>query len=78
MIRPSPLQRGQATMFTIWPRIVWLTRRRSPDPLHSGQVSGSVPGSPPEPPHTSQVTSVGNEMVVVTPLIASAKSMARS
>ena len=78
MIRPSPLQRGQAVMLTIWPRIVWLTRRRSPVPLHSGQVSGSVPGSPPEPPHTSQVTSVGKLISVVTPAIASAKSIVRS
>ena len=46
-MRPSPPQRGQATMFTIWPRIVCATRRFSPVPLHSGQVSGSLPGSPP-------------------------------
>ena len=49
MIRPSPRQRAQATMFTIWPRIVWATRRCSPVPLQSGQVSGWVPGSPPDP-----------------------------
>ena len=46
-------------MFTIWPRIVCATRRCSPVPLQSGQVSGSVPGSPPAPSQRGQVTSVG-------------------
>ena len=63
MMRPSPLQRGQATMFTIWPRIVCSPAAARPIPLHSGQVSGSVPGSPPDPPQTSQVTRVGKLMV---------------
>ena len=78
MIRPSPRQRAQATMFTIWPRIVCATRRCSPVPLQSGQVSGCVPGSPPDPSQRVQVTSVGKLISFVIPKTASAKSIVRS
>ncbi len=76
--RPSPLQRGQAVMFTIWPRIVCETRRRSPVPLHSGHRSGSLPGSAPEPAQVGHVTRVGNRISRVTPVTASARVMVRS
>ena len=65
-------------MFTIWPRIVCATRRCSPVPLQSGQVSGSVPGSPPDPSQRVQATSVGKLIAFVTPKTASAKSIVRS
>jgi hypothetical protein len=77
-IRPSPRHRLQATMFTICPRIVCATRRFSPLPLHSGHVSGSVPGSPPEPSQRVQAASVGKAISFVTPKTASANSMVRS
>ena len=77
-MRPSPPQRGQAVMFTIWPRIVWLTRRFSPVPLHSGHFSGSLPGSAPDPSQTVQRTRVGKVISRVTPDTASANSIVRS
>ena len=78
MMRPSPRQRLQATMFTICPRIVWATRRFSPLPPHSGHGSGSVPGSPPLPSHDWHVTRVAKAISFVTPNTASAKSIVRS
>ena len=65
-------------MFTIWPRIVCATRRFSPLPLHSGQRSGSLPGSLPLPSHVPHVTSVGKLISRVTPAMASANSIRRS
>ena len=65
-------------MFTIWPRIVWATRRCSPVPLQSGQVCGSVPGSPPDPSHRVQPTRVGKLISFVTPKTASLNSIVRS
>ena len=75
---PSPLQRGQAVMFTIWPRIVCATRRFSPVPLHSGHFSGWLPGSAPVPSQVAQRTRVGKVISLVTPDTASANSIVRS
>ena len=65
-------------MFTIWPRIVCETRRRSPVPLHSGQRSGSLPGSAPLPLQVAHWTGAGKWISRLTPLTASARVMVRS
>ena len=73
IIWPVPLQRAQATLVTTWPSNDWRTRRSSPLPWQSMQVTGSVPG--PSPP--SQVAhSAGRrtEISLRLPNTASAKS----
>ena len=52
----------------IW---VWMT---SPMPLQVGQVTGSWPGSAPEPSHTSHTTARGISISRVVPWMASRKS----
>ena len=47
IISPVPLQREQATLVTTCPSRDWRTRRSSPLPWQSMQVTGSVPGSRP-------------------------------
>ena len=44
IISPVPLQREQATLVTTCPSSDWRTRRSSPVPWQSMQVTGSVPG----------------------------------
>ena len=49
IISPVPLQREQATLVTTCPSSDWRTRRSSPAPWQSTQVTGSVPGAVPRP-----------------------------
>ena len=52
---PVPAQREQATLVTTWPSNDWRTRRSSPLPWQSMQVSGSVSGAVPRPAHVVQI-----------------------
>src|SRR5207302_9170844 len=49
---PLPRQRGQGCDSAKSP---WLSER-TPRPLHSGQITGAVPGRAPVPPHSRQET----------------------
>src|SRR5205085_674633 len=68
--RPSPRQSGQGVaitvprpphtlhgeLVTIWPRMLWRTRRTSPEPPQFVQRVGAEPSAAPDPSHVVQVT----------------------
>ena len=78
MIRPSPLQRGQALTLIIWPSIVWRTERTSPRPWHWGQVVAFEPAFAPLPPQVVHRSRTGNSISVSRPRIASSNVSRRS
>ncbi len=75
IISPVPLQREQATLVTTWPSSDWRTRRSSPEPWQSAQVTASVPGAVPCPAQVAQVAGRRTEISLGVPNTASANSM---
>src|SRR5436190_23006705 len=60
---PLPRQRGQGCESAKSPWLSALT----PRPLHSGQMTGAVPGCAPEPPHSRHGASTSTGIFVSTP-----------
>ncbi len=77
IISPVPPQREQATLVTTWPSSDWRTRRSSPVPWQSTQVSGSVPGAVPRPAQAVHMAGRRTEISLWQPKTASANSRSR-
>ena len=77
IISPVPLQREQATLVTTCPSRDWRTRRSSPVPWQSMQVTGSVPAAVPLPSHVAQVAGSRTLISLRLPNTASANSSSR-
>ena len=77
IISPVPLQREQATLVTTCPSSDWRTRRSSPVPWQSMQVTGSVPAAVPLPSHVAQVAGSRTVISLRLPNTASANSSSR-
>ena len=77
IISPVPLQREQATLVTTCPSSDWRTRRSSPVPWQSMQVTGSVPAAVPLPSHVAQVAGRRTVISLRLPNTASANWRSR-
>jgi len=75
MREPMPLHLEHGMEVTIWPRIELRTRRTSPSPAHSTQVTGLVPGAQPEPSHVVQRWASVTLISWVAPKAASSRVM---
>ncbi len=73
IISPVPAHREHATLVTTCPSSDWRTRRSSPVPWQSTQVSGSVPGAVPRPEHAAHVEGRRTEISCWEPNTASSK-----
>ena len=72
--RPSPSQRGQAPVRTNCPKTLCETCWTRPAPPQTSQVTGTVPGAAPLPPHVSQVWATRVGTLTEIPLYASASA----
>ena len=70
--RPSPSQRGQAPVRTNWPKTLCETCWTRPAPPQTSQVTGTVPGAAPLPPHVSHVWATRVGTLTEIPVYASA------